>query len=383
MARAMLSPLCSAAALMLALGALPATPAAAAEPATGPAAVAQTVTPNAAPASVDPASKCYQGGEITLTDGSVVDAQGFGNPAQIDDFNPNGGANQQWAWCQLSNGYDEIVSVYNGQMMCLNVSNGSYTSGTHILAWPCNTVVTGNEQWRRPENTPDPNFSGFSYLVPAGNYNLCVNVAGGLGSGHDMILFACNAQDNEGFGITGSIPIRDRIGMVTNAASFENYAENPLGSNCNMFTAHWGSGVTTGCPAGLRSEQWCADFDAYAWQQGGQFSGFTYGFAQNWYINGGSISFYYYGQHFGTWHAASSGYKPKPGDVAVYGLNLNASPPSAEHAALVIGLDPGNSGPNVIDGNWSDHVFYETNQSVVPASPNNFPLNGYASPNGL
>jgi ricin-type beta-trefoil lectin protein len=347
----------------------PATPA--------PRPVAQTVTPNAAPASVDPASKCYKAGEITLTDGSVMDAQGFGNPAPIDDFNPNGGANQQWAWCQLSNGYDEIVSVYNGQMMCLNVSGGNFTSGTHLVAWPCNTVVTGNEQWRRPENTPDPNFSGFSYLVPAGNFNLCVNVAGGFGSGHLMILFACNAQPNEGFGITGSTALRDRIGMVTNAASFDNYSENPAGSNCNMFTAHWGVG--SACGNGLRAEDWCADFDAYVWQQGGQFS-FTYGGAAG-DINAGAVSFYLYAQHFGTWHSAGSGYKPKPGDVAVYGISFDANGNAtfAQHAAMVIGVEPGNAGPDVINGNFADHVLYETNQTSVAG----LGLNGYASPKGL
>src|SRR3954447_4419281 len=49
--------------------------------------VAQTVTPNTEPASVNPATNCYNGGYITLTDGSVMDAKSFDNPAQIIDFN--------------------------------------------------------------------------------------------------------------------------------------------------------------------------------------------------------------------------------------------------------------------------------------------------------
>jgi Ricin-type beta-trefoil lectin domain-like len=332
----------------------------------------QTVVPASSIGSEPVARGCYNGGQISMTDGSVMDAKGYGNPASIDDYGSNGGTNQQWALCELNDGYDEIVSDYNGQLMCLNVSDASYTSGEHLLAYPCNTVVAGNEQWRRPENTPDGNYSGFDYLVPAGNYNLCANVSGGLGTGHLLILYACNSGNNEGFGVAGSNTVKDRLGMATEAASYLGYQAS---DECNEFSGYWKDG--TSCSDGYYAADWCADFDAYVWRFGGDVS-FNYKYATG-YINGGAISFYSYAQSKGTWHWASSGYTPKPGDVAVYGMNSTDT--YASHAALVIGKAPGDSGPNVINGNdGDDAVGYSTDQSSSSPGDN---LGGYASPPGL
>jgi Ricin-type beta-trefoil lectin domain-like len=358
-------------ALALATSAAMAAPALAAE-GNAPAAhtVGQTVKPSIGSESV--ARGCYNGGEITMDNGTVMDAQGYGNPANIDDYGSNGGTNQQWALCELSDGYDEIVSDYNGNMMCLNVEDASYTSGEHLLAWPCNTVVSGNEQWRRPENTPDTNYSGFDYLVPAGNYSLCANVSGGLGTGHLLILYACNSQDNEAFGVAGSTTVKDRLGAATYAASYIGYQAS---DECNMFSGYWQDG--TPCSGGYYSAEWCADFDAYVWRFGENVT-FTYRYAPG-YINGNSGSFYSYGESKGTWHPLGDGYTPKPGDVAVYGLNTSTQ--TAAHSALVIGITPGDKGPNVINGNdSSDAVGYSTDQTQSAPGDD---LNGYASPPGL
>ena len=48
----------------------------------------------------------------------------------------------------------------------------------------------------------------------------------------------------------------------------------PRHSYCNKFSAYWDAGTAT-CPSGLRSEEWCADFAAWAWKQAG--ADFTYG----------------------------------------------------------------------------------------------------------
>jgi hypothetical protein len=338
--------------------------------------VAQTVKPDAI-GSEPVAQGCYQGGKITLTNGSVMDASGYANPANIDDYSSNGGTNQQWALCELTNGYDEIVSDYNGNMMCLNVEDSSYTSGAHLLAWPCNTVVTGNEQWRRPENTPDGSFSGYDYLVPAGNYSLCVNVKGGLGNGNLMILYACNTQNDEAFKVAGSASVQDRLGIATYAASYIGYTTDPAGTSCNKFSGYWEDGSS--CGNGNYSDEWCADFAAYTWRFGGSVS-FTYKYDYG-YINGNSGSFYGYGESKGTWHPVSSGYTPQPGDVAVYGLTGSGTSWTAAHAAVVIGKTPGDSGPNVINGNdGSEGVNYVVNQTSSSPGDN---LSGYASPPGL
>jgi hypothetical protein len=336
--------------------------------------VTQTVAPSTSLGTEPVARGCYNGGQIVLDNGDVMDAAGYGNPAAIDEYSSNGGSNQQWALCKLPDGYDEIVSDYNGNLMCLNVQNASYVSGEPLLAWQCDTSVAVNEQWRRPENTPDGNYSGFDYLVPAGDYNLCANVAGGFGIGHKFILYSCNSQANEAFAVAGSTTVTDRIGAATYAASYIGYQEEP-GTQCNIFSGYWTDGSS--CGDGTYAASWCADFDAYVWRFGENVS-FNYRYLPG-YINGGSASFYSYGQSKGTWHWASSGYTPRPGDVAVYGLNSQGT--YADHSALVIGFTPGNQGPNVINGNDSNGgVDFSVDQT---SAQNNDTLAGYASPPGL
>jgi hypothetical protein len=336
-----------------------------------PARTAQTIVPGTSIGSEPDAQGCYNGGQITLSDGNVMDAKGFGNPASIDEYTYNGGTNQQWAECELGDGYDEIVSDYDGNLMCLNVEDADYVSGEDLLAYQCNTSVSGNEQWRRPENTPDGD-TGYDYLVPAGDYNLCVNVAGGLGVGHLMILYACNTQDNEEFIVGGSATVQDQIGMATYAAYYASIGYQAV-NECNMFSEYWNDGSPTGC------ENWCADFAAYIWLKGGNVSfNFTGDNPEPGYLGALAYSFYSYAMSKGTWHAIGSGYPPQPGDVAVYGLS---DPTADQHVAVVIGFTPGDSGPNVVNGNdSSDGVDYVTNQS---SSQSGVDLSGYASAPGL
>ena len=52
---------------------------------------------------------------------------------------------------------------------------------------------------------------------------------------------------------------------------------------------------------------------------------FTYGYAPG-EINGAAVSCYEWGVANDEWHPATSGYVASPGDVAVYGFSLGASP---------------------------------------------------------
>jgi hypothetical protein len=144
-------------------------------------------------------SRSYYSGPITLANEDVLDASGFGDPASVVDYPANNGANQNWTLCEQSSGYDAIYAYYNNNYMCLNVSDSSYEATTPILAYQCNSGPSGNELFRRPENTPDPNWflGGFeaSYIVPAGDYSLCLNVSGGLGKNHKVILYGCSGSD--------------------------------------------------------------------------------------------------------------------------------------------------------------------------------------------
>ena len=105
-----------------------------------------------------------------------------------------------WEVDQLPDGYDVLVALVAHQLFCLNVSNARYQSGTDLLLYPCNPDNPPlNEQFREWINTPDGHYPQAFYLVPAGDWNLCLNVSGGLGAGHRIILYSCNSQNNEAF----------------------------------------------------------------------------------------------------------------------------------------------------------------------------------------
>jgi hypothetical protein len=168
--------------------------------------------------------------------------------------------------------------------------------------------------------------------------------------------------------------------IVSIARSQLGYTTDPSGSYCNKFSAYWGVGSQS-CPGAESSEEWCADFAAWAWQHAGV--PFSYGFNQG-QINAAAASFYAWGVYHGTWHSAASGYRARPGDVAVYGLRVGASD-SAAHVAIVTN-DPGDGrGPDVINGDGD-----RTGFSVVEAGSHQLradaghghgaPLAGYVSP---
>ena len=167
--------------------------------------------------------------------------------------------------------------------------------------------------------------------------------------------------------------------VVALAQSQVGYSTQPSNSYCNKFSAYWDAGQST-CGSGLRSEEWCADFAAWAWREAGV--QFTYGYAPG-EINGGTISFYEWAVDNGLWHPAVSGYVASPGDVAVYGITLGASP-SAAHVAIVVDDPAGQAGPNVVNGD-GDQTGYSvvevgTDQLTVHTAQNDVStLDGYVS----
>jgi hypothetical protein len=173
------------------------------------------------------------------------------------------------------------------------------------------------------------------------------------------------------------MPLGQRI--VAIAHSQIGYATDPSDSYCNKFSAYWGAGASN-CPGAETSEEWCADFAAWAWQKAGVAVPYGYGAGD---LNAGAISFYKWGVAHGTWHPADSGYRAAAGDVAVYGLNLEAL--SASHVAIVVDDPPGQRGPDVINGDGDNTGF-----SVVEAGSDQFRadtghhqgalLAGYVSP---
>lgn len=190
------------------------------------------------------------------------------------------------------------------------------------------------------------------------------------------------------FGKTDSFPVPGESTLtglsaaqriVAIAQSQVGYATNPSTSYCNKFSAYWNAGAP-GCPGGERSEEWCADFAAWAWQKAGIQVNYGYGPAD---INGGAVSFYEWGTANGEWHPAASGYVASPGDVAVYGLSLGADP-SAVHVAIVTNDASGQSGPDVVNGDGDRTGFSVvetgTDQAIADAGNGDSILSGYVSP---
>jgi CHAP domain len=174
------------------------------------------------------------------------------------------------------------------------------------------------------------------------------------------------------------LSLRERIVAIAN--SQVGYSAEPSHSYCNKFSAHWDAG-STGCPRGELSEEWCADFAAWAWQKAGVRFSYGYGPAE---INGGAVSFYEWGVANGEWHPATTGYVAAPGDVAIYGLSLGTEP-SAAHVAIVTSDQPGQRGPDVVngDGDRTGFSVVETGTNQVRADTghhNDSTLAGYVSP---
>jgi hypothetical protein len=167
--------------------------------------------------------------------------------------------------------------------------------------------------------------------------------------------------------------------IVAIAKSQVGYGTQPSSSYCNKFSAYWDAG-TEDCSSGERSELWCADFAAWAWQKAGVH--FTYGYGPG-EINGAAASFYEWGVANGEWHPATSGYVAAPGDVAVYGLSLGADP-SAVHVAIVTDDAPGQGGPDVVNGDGDRTGFsvveIGTDQVRADTGPDDSTLAGYVSP---
>jgi hypothetical protein len=174
----------------------------------------------------------------------------------------------------------------------------------------------------------------------------------------------------------GISPLRARIVRV--AMSQVGYRTDPPDSYCNRFSAYWDAGQDI-CASGELSEEWCADFAAWVWQQAGAVV--DYQLAPG-YLNSDSASFYVWGVEHHTWHPVSSHYRPQPGDVAVYGLNLSAV--TADHVAVVTAATGNDAAPDVVngDGDRSGFSVVEVGlrQAYADVKGRGGRLSGYVSP---
>jgi hypothetical protein len=171
-------------------------------------------------------------------------------------------------------------------------------------------------------------------------------------------------------------PLRARI--VALAQGQLGYHTDPSDTYCNRFSAYWDAG-TADCGDGNLSEEWCADFAAWAWKEAG--ADVSYELAPG-HLNADSASFYVWGEDHGTWHPVGSDYIPQPGDVAVYGLVLPAT--TAVHVAIVTGATDNDAAPDVINGDGDRTGFSVvetgTKQRYADVKGGGGKLSGYVSP---
>jgi hypothetical protein len=171
------------------------------------------------------------------------------------------------------------------------------------------------------------------------------------------------------------LDLRQRI--VAIAESQVGYRTDPSNSYCNKYSAFWKAG-TPDCPGGNYREEWCADFAAWVWRKAGALVIYHLLSGD---LDSSAASFYEWGVAHGTWHADNSGYRPQPGDVAVYGLDIYTT--YAAHVAVVTSYS-GNAGPNVINGDGDRAAFSAVERRAHqyradPRKPGGF-LSGYVSP---
>jgi CHAP domain len=172
------------------------------------------------------------------------------------------------------------------------------------------------------------------------------------------------------------LSVPQRIAAI--AKSQVGYTTDPSDSYCNKFSGFWAAGDA--CSNGDTSEEWCADFAAWAWRKAGLRFAYGYGPGE---INGAAASFYEWAVANGSWHPATPAYEAAPGDIAVYGLSLGAEPRAA-HVAIVIRDLPGQRGPDVVngDGNLTAFSAVETggDQGGITVGNKHYGLTGYVSP---
>jgi len=230
---------------------------------------------------------------------------------------------------------------------------------------------------RQPENFPRRARTGHALVVFAivltlvAAVDLVVHLTGGK-SGNNA---AAATADPSLFPSHGPLTLGERI--VVTAESQLGYRTDPPNTYCNKFSAYFDAG-TDDCNNSNLDEEWCADFAAWVWLKSGALVNYQF---INGYLNSSAASFYEWGLAHGTWHPVGSGYVPRAGDVAVYGLDESTL--IATHVAIVISYTPGDKGPDVVNGDGDRTAFsiveLGTDQYKADVSSSAY-LAGYTSP---
>jgi hypothetical protein len=132
-------------------------------------------------------------------DYNVINAKGCTAPTILITYpvstSCDGGLNEAFSPALLTNGYDALIVEYNGGTYCAYQGG---LSGSIISVVSCPRSFTEEWWFRQPQNTPAPCASGWHYIVPAYDFSLDFNVAGGNGTGRNIILYSQNGCPGNG-----------------------------------------------------------------------------------------------------------------------------------------------------------------------------------------
>jgi hypothetical protein len=253
-----------------------------------------------------------------------------------------------------------VFQANNHLLAGYNSDGGNYTTTVGLMAGTS------------PSITPEPDGS-YEVAVQANTGDLAT-VHLGAGYTVNATTLGMDTAASPALAIPPPTTPPSTVGarVVSYAESQVGYQDDPAGTYCNVFSAYWNAG--SNCGNGNFSEEWCADFAAWAWHRAGV--SFTYGPGG---LDGAAASFFQWGKAHGTWHAAGSGYTPQPGDAVLYGLNSAGT--YADHVAIVTSFTPGDAGPNVVNGDWwvsgNGGVVAASDQTTATGSDS---ISGYVTP---
>ena len=127
---------------------------------------------------------------------NVINAKGCATTTNLITFPVSsgceGGRNEIWEIVPLSTGYRALIAYYKGYAVCMIAGA---ESGQNAGGQPCTNPVASYMEFRRPV-VSESCASGWYYIIPADNYNVSLNVRGGLGESKNIISYAKGCYDN-------------------------------------------------------------------------------------------------------------------------------------------------------------------------------------------
>jgi hypothetical protein len=145
--------------------------------------------------------------------GKVLEDPGFStaNGTQVDQYHATGGLNQEWQFAWLPGGTYEILNAYSGK--ALDIPNGSTANGTIVQQYQLSGGL--NQQWvllGAGASAP----IGPGYIANASSGKVLDDPGGSTASGTQIQQFELNGGSNQ---IWTCVPLDNGYDVIVNSAS--------------------------------------------------------------------------------------------------------------------------------------------------------------------